>query len=127
MDTGLRYHDYAALIALLHEDHKLRRSPSYPPAGSESFAATIDDYREMLRQWTRGGKRKSQELDSYLYNPCSHSAFGYSDLLELVLIDDVDPLFRLTTAPEVPLGQLTLAFCPTLESLGIPNGGAGAE
>jgi len=127
--TELRYHDYLALVAFLDDSEFCRVGNTL----GDRFCDTVGDhftheccrYRDGLlrdaQDYFRGeGLGEKAGLASYLYNPACFVAFGFTDALGITLIDDFDALLSITSSFESTADEVSIAFCPVTESLGLP-------
>lgn len=126
--AALSYHDYAVLIA--HSDneqymHEMRKDHIGAfTKGNDEISKKCWQYVHYIeteaKRFAPPGQR-SPRLDGFLYNPAGFVAFGNTDNVSIVAIDDFDVAPSLTVESALPISQNTLAVCPTLESMGVTN------
>ena len=128
----IAYHKYAVLIANV-DGEQFFREGDMGPAFSEPndiLARQCNDYRKslvtnleaFLEASKRSGRNKNASIppfEDFLFNPACFATFGNSDNAAIIPMDDFDLATKLTSLPELPVRQTSLAFCPTLKSLRI--------
>jgi hypothetical protein len=133
--SDLRYHDYIALLTWLEEAQAVRVANPAPSVGASQSLHTqvIHDFTWACADYARGVERNRKAFDTanghpenttpslarFLYNPASFLAWGHSDAVGLVLLDDLDPAFAILSDIQSPVDQSTIAFVPCMDSLGL--------
>jgi len=129
---GICYRPYVAMVAFFDDAHAFRIAPRFGGrvfdriataftkecvSKREALERNFGDYRSAC-----GSAQEGVELPSYLYKPAYAFTFGHTDMISIVLLDDFDPFLHLAGKHDPPMEQVNLAFCPTLESLGLSDG-----
>lgn len=130
--SSLAYQPYAAIVATLNAQRG---------EGSEKARKDFRNYVQRVHYdlhdgWRRyksadtaddspgGDELDREEILRFLYRTTwSHDAFGFADVVCLTLIDDLDQYFQLTSSLNLPIKQVSLNFCPKLDSLGLVPAG----
>ena len=121
---GFRYRNLLAILCFVKDEVNTRttRTLSNTPRTEkigQSFDKRIDEYREKLGRQIRQAQPNSAHLEDFLYRVACFNAFGYTDYVKLLVADDYDLFFRLTSDRELPINQISLGFLPELESFGV--------
>lgn len=126
MKHTIAYHDYIALLCSLDDSTSIRLGRDADQEVRSQFNSICKEYKgrvtDKCGEWASSNKIPDESrahFATYLYNPLSFLTFGHADSLGIVLIDDVDAMLEMTADIRSPIEQVQLAFCPTLESLGI--------
>jgi hypothetical protein len=135
--VSFRYHDQLALLAFLNESQAITIGEvlhnELHATVTGRFAEACSKYRTELEQHRRefaesqdancpeptqpGRADPGAGFEPYLYAPAFFYGFGHSDCIAITLIDDFDALYGISTRTGTPIEQLSLAFCPDLDSL----------
>ena len=131
--SDLAYHDYLALLCSSDAEWS-RRRPEGDDSNDYAFEPFLDSlvrFDEECREYASGVSLHFERfldvecdcpqapIADWLFNALSYIPFGHADTLSVVLLDDVDPVHYLTAAAETAIEEVSLAFCPKLESLGV--------
>lgn len=127
-DNTYRHRPYFALTSVLKNERPGNKKSQQIHTG---FLGKVRGYHEKIDANRRkffgvpqgGPEDPAPQYEDYLYQVCSHQAFTFGDHVEMLLVDDIDPYFHLTSQLDLPIHQISLGFCPELESLGIPGFG----
>ncbi|MCA9071703.1 MAG: hypothetical protein KDA84_22405, partial [Planctomycetaceae bacterium] len=133
-DSSLRYHSYSALFLQLKDEAALRTCGAPPHSESpkkdphvQLHELSVNDHLEWLLKDHRGKiqlpeeDKRTASLAPWLYQGICHVTFGHTDYLKLVLVDDFDLIFNLSSDVHLPTQHFTVGICPDLgdESLDI--------
>ncbi|HEX3151202.1 MAG TPA: hypothetical protein VHR66_24200 [Gemmataceae bacterium] len=128
LNTRIEYCGYMALVCSFDDSAWIRMGRTSDTWVREQFATACQDYRGLIENhrqtWCRtngNDPEKDHQFKPYLYNPACFLTFGHTDSVGLVLIDDIDAMMDMTAAPRSPVEQIQLAYCPTVQSLGLRN------
>lgn len=121
----LSYHPYAALVGYMEEPLTLRlnRAAGRPADDDDVFrqiTRACSTYRERVdknvrRRREANGQPAGDGLEPYLFNPTQWMAFGRTDAVSLILLDDFTPFFTLMAHDRFPVVQGCLSFCPRMD------------
>lgn len=133
----LAYHDYLLMLCFLDAEWSRRANTSqkietsFCKAGNhfenvcEEYAKGIrDNWEKYCKSSPPCGNSGKDDIDTYLYSPLNYYPLGHADCLSMVLLDDFDPAHRLSAEMPTTVEDVTLAFCPTVESIDRSNGHA---
>ena len=129
--SDIAYDKYSVIIA--HMDNEwlsIRNSDSYKPfslyTANDRFTDACIEQRKKLEQYSDDfsiDKNTMNKLSIHLYNPVSFVSFGNTDYFSFVAVNGLGLFNELSAQHDLPIRQICLAFCPTLESLGIETNG----
>ena len=131
--SGIKYHDYMLLVAHMDAE-KLSISKrtedamfAFTGAGKvfskhcssirENLEGSLQDYRDICKLGEE--LDVASAFDPFLYNPAHFVAFGNSDNISIVAVDEFESAASLSSLEDVSVRQTCLAFCPELKSLGL--------
>jgi hypothetical protein len=126
----MAYHDYAVLIAHI-DGERYFCSQNVDRTLLKNFTRSNNNlteecvrYRGKLQHWLEQFRKANKITDQtgfadFLFNPACFMAFGDSDNISIVATDDFEMAARLPLVEGVAVRQTCLAFCPTLDSLGL--------
>jgi len=135
------YEKHVVLISYLDDSWTVRRngktSSGFNPEGAYNFTRTCLEYRKNVEANCRAFSKANQEYEDktsvkngksghfikpYLFNPASYVAFGHTDEVGIVLLDDFDAIFTITGDSSTIVDRCCIAFCPTLkQGLGLED------
>lgn len=139
----VQYHDYMIMVQLTDAEWS-RRRPKSAPYSFEPFAQVHRqftthcwNYREAVERnykaWRKANEGFSMRkgaladtgaaVEDFLYNPLAYVPFGHADCLSVVALDDFDPMHAFAAECRTTVEELSMGFCPKLESLGLNKGG----
>jgi len=122
------YADYAVLIPYFDESWTVRRRKDsdfdkLQLKSGYNFAQTCKQYREDVENnnasLNKSNGYDSNSMDNYILNPACYVAFGQTDGVGIVILDDFSPIFSITGDFSTTIDHSCLTFCPTLEALGL--------
>lgn len=126
-DSQIEYHDYLAIVCRFDDSAWVRMGRSVPDLVGRQFTTACQNYFDTLdshrRNWAQraGLSTDYDPFPAYLYNPACFIAFGHTDHIGLVLVDDIEATTAVTADSSSTVEQIHLAYCPKLASLGIEN------
>lgn len=125
--SDIAYNDYVAVLGYMDAEWT-RAEGTYKPfrRGCDDFISACLKYRSGIKDnyaaFCKANHINQQKpLDSYLYNSACYIPFGHADGLIITLLDDFDPVHHITSQLKTTLEEVCLAFCPTLQSIGVCN------
>lgn len=125
--ADIAYHKYTVLIANIDGEEYFRERDMGAAFSKPNDILTREcsKYRRTLIANLNEFKKRKDILippfDDFLFNPACFVAFGNSDNVAIVPMDNFDLATRLTSMADLPVRQTSLAFCPRLKSLGITS------
>ncbi|MGR3304149.1 MAG: hypothetical protein ACUZ8I_16850 [Candidatus Scalindua sp.] len=123
--NSIAYHDYVIILCNMDAEWTRRKECERYSCGYQKFAAMCNKYRldieNNYKEYCLANNEtgRFQPLQPYLYSPMHFLPFGHADDLAIVLLDDFDSMHFLLAEMITILERGTLAFCPTLESIGV--------
>lgn len=127
--SRIAYHDYAIMIAHINAEKFFRKNTLEMKEGDNPFVCANDSavkicakyIWELKKLYKKHNSHNTSEFKyrNHIANPACFVALGGLDNIFFTAIDNFDLPFYLTSQLDVPVCQTCLAFCPTLESLGI--------
>lgn len=126
--ADIAYHNYVVLIANI-DGEQFFREREMGAAFSEPndiLTRECNDYRRSLvtnlEEYKKAMGREDVPVPpfkDFLFNPACFVAFGNSDNIAIIPMDDFDLATQITSRVSLPVRQTCLAFCPKPASLGI--------
>ena len=133
LNSQITYHNYLAMVCSFDDSSWVRMGRTVPDVVSRQFTTACRKYLATLeshrKSWSEraGANAVADVFSNYLYNPICTIAFGHTDHIGLVLIDDIAATTAVTIDSISAMEQVHLASCPKLSSLGIAPGGVFVE
>jgi hypothetical protein len=131
MLSHIAYHDYVMLLCYVKSEWIKNIQNCYERKSCESLLLSQYEFAKSCYRYSDGltsnfksfCKANQEKLTTdklpapFLFNPIFYVPFGYGDNLAIVLLDDFDPVYRITSEVKTTLIEACLAFCPTVSSL----------
>lgn len=114
-ESAFAFENYLALLAYIRDSES--SDESRPNSGFRDSCKNYFDSVTSTAKKLSGGN--GSQFRPELYDPVQWLAFGRTDHLGLVLLDDFDPVFEITSELDASIERISLAFCPKIDSLGL--------
>ncbi len=142
------YHDYVAMFCYMDAEWSRRRIPAdetMPDVCTQKkgeighFLWAHKKFRESCEKFKEGIKKNyglfstanhtepKEKIATFLFNPICYHPFGHADDMAIVLLDDFDPVHRLTAEIETTVEEVCLALCPKIATIIDDSGGPFCE
>ncbi len=123
--SNIAYNDYLAVVSYMDAEWTRAEGPYKPfRHGCDDFISACykygSDVKENYTAFCEANHINQQSpLDNYLFNPVCYIPFGHADGLIITLLDDFDSAHHVIAEMRTTLEGVCLAFCPTLQSIGV--------
>jgi hypothetical protein len=126
---NVAYNSYLAVIGYMDAEWT-RAEGLYKPfchgcddfiSACKKYGADVKEKYSLFCKANHINQQVQKPLDNYLFNPACYVPFGHADGLVITLLDDFDPVHHITAQLKTTLEEICLAFCPTLQSIGVHN------